>query len=121
MSEKYFAVGVRVAALRGSMKQSEFADALGVHRNSVVGWESGKSLPSGEALLQMRDVFGADINALLTGSGGSITPQYTPSLRPDEEALLDNYRNSPSDGRERLRQISITAAQSANKPRSKAA
>lgn len=56
----------------------------------------------------MATEFGADINFILTGHSGGTAP----ALRPDEAALLDNYRNSPSDGRERLRQISVTAAQS---------
>lgn len=99
------------------MKQSEFGERLGVNRQTVSRWEAGERLPDGSSMLAMATQFGADINYLLTGRSGGVAR----SLRPDEEALLDNYRNSPSDGRERLRQISITAAQSANKPRSKAA
>lgn len=65
-------------------------------------------MPAGTQLIRMANEFGADINYLLTGHGGGAAP----ALRPDEAALLDNYRKSPADGRERLRQISITAAQS---------
>lgn len=90
------------------MTQSEFAGRLGVNRNTVSRWEAGERLPDGSSLLRMREEFGADISYILTGQSGGAAP----ALRPDEAALLDNYRNSPADGRERLRQISITAAQS---------
>lgn len=106
--EIFFETGARIAALRGAMKQSVFAERLAVHRNSVLGWESGKRLPDGESLVRMADEFGADINFILTGKTGGVAP----SLRPDEQELLDNYRAAPADGRERIRQISATAANS---------
>lgn len=106
--EIFFEVGARIAALRGAMKQSEFAERLGVHRNSVVGWEAGKRLPDGESLVRMSEEFGADISYVLTGKSGGTAP----SLRPDEEELLAHYRQANSDGRERIRQISATAANS---------
>ena len=106
--EIFFEAGSRVAALRGSMKQSEFAERLGVHRNSVVGWEAGKRLPDGESLVRMSEEFGADVSFILTGKSGGAAPR----LRPDEEELLANYRQANSDGRERIRQISATAAHS---------
>ncbi len=106
--EKFFEVGARIAALRGLMKQSEFAESLGVHRNSVVGWESGKRLPDGESLVRMAEKFNADIQALLLGKPGGAAPD----LRPDEEKLLADYRAAHSDARERIRQIAATAASS---------
>lgn len=106
--EIFFEVGARIAALRGAMKQSEFAEKLGVNRQTVSRWEAGERLPDGSGLLRMREAFGADINVILTGSTGGVAP----SLRPDEEELLTNYRQANSDGRERIRQISATAANS---------
>ena len=97
------------------MKQSEFAESLGVHRNSVVGWEAGKRLPDGASLLRMHEAFGADVGYILTGKKGGVAPL----LPPDEEQLLAHYRAANSDGRERIRQISATAANSpkrASKP-----
>jgi transcriptional regulator with XRE-family HTH domain len=106
--EIFFEVGARIAALRGAMKQSEFAERLGVNRNTVSRWEGGERLPDGSGLLRMREAFGADINVILTGQAGGVAP----SLRPDEEELLAHYRQANSDGRERIRQISATAANS---------
>lgn len=108
VDEKFIEAGLRIAALRGAMKQSVFAERLEIHRNSVIGWESGKRLPDGESLVRMATEFGADINYLLTGKSGGIAP----ALRPDEEALLTNYRACNSDAREKIRQIAQTAVNS---------
>lgn len=109
MSEEiFFEVGARIAALRGAMKQSEFAEQLGVNRQTVSRWEAGERLPDGSSLLRMREAFGADINVLLDGKDGGAAPD----LRPDEEKLLADYRAAHSDARERIRQIAATAATS---------
>lgn len=106
--EIFFEVGARIAALRGAMKQSEFAERLGVTRNSINRWEAGARLPDGSCLLRMATEFGASVDHILTGRSGGVAP----SLRPDEEELLAHYRQANSDGRERIRQISATAANS---------
>lgn len=90
------------------MKQSEFAEQLGVNRQTVSRWEAGERLPDGSSLLRMREAFGADINVLLDGKEGGTAPD----LRPDEEKLLADYRAAHSDARERIRQVAATAATS---------
>ena len=106
--EIFFDVGERIAKLRGKLTQAGFAQRIGVSRSSVEGWEAGKRLPDGSSLLRMREAFGADINVLLTGQSGGVAPR----LRPDQEELLANYDKANSDGRERIRQIAATTAQS---------
>lgn len=106
--EIFFAAGQRIAQVRGKLTQAGFAQRLGVSRSSVEGWEAGKRLPDGSSLLRMREAFGADINVILTGQVGGVAP----SLRPDEEQLLEHYRAAHSDARERIRQIAATAANS---------
>lgn len=113
--EIFFEVGARIAALRGAMKQSEFAERLGVNRQTVSRWEAGERLPDGSGLLRMREAFGADINVILTGQSGGIAP----SLRPDEEELLAHYRAAHSDARERIRQVAETAANSPKRKEAK--
>lgn len=107
-NETFFEVGLRIAAIRGAMKQSEFGERLGVNRNTVSRWEAGERLPDGSSMLAMALEFGADINYLLTGKSGGVAP----ALRPDEEALLTNYRACNSDSREKIRQIAQTAVNS---------
>lgn len=106
--ELFFEVGARISALRGAMKQSEFAERLGVARNSINRWEAGERLPDGGSLQRMADQFSADITFILTGRSGGVAP----ALRPDEEQLLEHYRAAHSDARERIRQIAATAANS---------
>ena len=115
--EIFFDVGERITKLRGKLTQAGFAQRLGVSRSSVEGWEAGKRLPDGSSLLRMREAFGADINVLLTGQAGGVAPNN----RPDEEELLANYRQANSDGRERIRQISATAANSPKRATKEAA
>lgn len=115
--EIFLDVGERITKLRGKLTQAGFAQRLGVSRSSVEGWEAGKRLPDGSSLLRMREAFGADINVLLTGQAGGVAPNN----RPDEEELLANYRQANSDGRERIRQISATAANSPKRAAKEAA
>jgi hypothetical protein len=54
---------------------------------------------------------GADVLYILTGErSGSAS-----ALKPDEAALLDNYRNSPESGREAVRKTAFAFAQPAGK------
>lgn len=104
--EIFFEAGQRIGALRGKLTQAGFALRLGVSRKTVEVWEAGQGLPNGASLLRMHEAFGADIGFILTGNTGGVARQ----LPPDEEALLALYRQANSDGRERIRQISATAA-----------
>lgn len=109
MNENIFhGAGVRIRALRGELSQAAIARRLGVSSKAVEGWEAGASLPSGSSLLRIREEFGADINYLLTGTVGGIAP----TLRPDEEELLANYRACNSDAREKIRKVAQTAVNS---------
>lgn len=90
------------------MKQSDFAEKLGVNRQTVSRWEAGERLPDGSSLLRMREAFGADLNVLLDGKAGGVAPD----LRPDEAQLLADYRAAHADARERIRQVAATAANS---------
>jgi hypothetical protein len=55
----------------------------------------------------MATEFDADIGYLMTGK--TSTPSAAPPLlRPDEQALLEHYRQADSDGRHRLREIAKT-------------
>ena len=53
---------------RKGLTQEQFAEALGVTRQSVSKWESGQSYPEMEKLVQMCDLFGCDLETLVRGS-----------------------------------------------------
>lgn len=103
--EKVFVeVGRRIAELRGDLTQAAFAERLGVDRKTVVRWEAGERLPDGVSLLALVREFHADVSYILTGQGEV-------NLKPDEAALLDNYRHSPEDQQRLLRETSAAFAQ----------
>lgn len=107
MSDEIFLKGgLRVKSLRGDLTQAEFAERLDVDPKTIGQWERGERVPSGTVLLRMASEFGADVGYILTGKKGGVAPH----LPPDEEQLLAHYRAANSDGRERIRQISATAA-----------
>jgi hypothetical protein len=57
---------------------------------------------------------GADVFYILTGQrAAGYVP--APALKPDEAALLDNYRHSPKSEQDILRQTSATFARSSGR------
>jgi transcriptional regulator with XRE-family HTH domain len=62
-------IGERIKYIRGSLTQPEFGKKLGVGRNNVYTWESNKSMPIAEILLQIYKEYGVNINWLLSGEG----------------------------------------------------
>jgi len=89
MQKKFSAAGRRIAELRGSLTQAQFAERLGVDRKTVVNWEAGERLPDGASLLRLVEVFAADVNYILTGKRS-----HQEVLSSRERILLDNYRHT---------------------------
>lgn len=63
------AVGARIAAVRGSISQVDFATRTGVHKNTLGNYERGDREPDAAFCRSVRSEFGIDINWLLTGDG----------------------------------------------------
>lgn len=93
--------------------QPAFAELAGAKKRTLIDWEKGVSSPTAVQLSALAGV-GADVLYILTGQrGGAIgSAASAPVLARDEEALLDNYRNSSSEGQAIIRS-SAEAAQSA--------
>lgn len=80
---------------RLGLSQTRLGELVGAGKTTVINWEKGASAPDAIQLAAMAAV-GADVLYILTGQRvGSVAP--TPALKPDESALLDNYRHSPKD------------------------
>lgn len=47
---------IDIKAIRGDLSQSQFAELLGVEQATVSRWETGKSNPSGPALVLLRQI-----------------------------------------------------------------
>lgn len=57
--------------LRGQreLSQKKLSELLGVTRQAVSAWETGKAAPDPEMLLRLAEVFGVSVDELLGGSG----------------------------------------------------
>lgn len=85
---------------RLGLSQTEAADiaanagVAGATRQSQALYEKGKRMPDA-AYLAAIQAAGYNVLYILTGQrGGGASP---PPLKPDEAALVDNYRHSPKD------------------------
>ena len=61
--------GDRIRFIRGKLRQAEFANLLGVHRNTVRRWESNERRPKGEIIIQLYELFNANLIWLISDKG----------------------------------------------------
>ena len=99
---------------RLGLSQQRIADAAGIRREMWAKYESGAE-PGANVLAAIANI-GVDVLYVITGQRG--TQQGNTSLKPDEAALLDNYRASPPD---QQRLLSATSAAFAQRPKKKSA
>lgn len=96
---------------RLGLSQAEAAATCGVSREMWGKYERGKSSMGTEVLSKFA-LTGADALYVLTGQRSQ--PLAAPALKPDEAALLDNYRHSPKDRQAILQATSAAFAQCGN-------
>ncbi|WP_124061662.1 helix-turn-helix domain-containing protein [Gordonibacter sp. Marseille-P4307] len=56
---------IRAERFKSGLSTEKVADLLGVHANSVRGWENGSYEPSGRNLVQLSTLFGCSPDYLL--------------------------------------------------------
>lgn len=62
------AIGRRVREIRGfDLKQTEFAEILGISQTQLSKYERGKSVPMPEILLRLKRFSGKSVDWILTG------------------------------------------------------
>lgn len=93
---------------RLGLSQPAFGEIGGVQKRAQINYESGERHPDAAYLAAIQAV-GADVLYILTGARSFVPP---PALRPDEAALLDNYRNSPKEAQDALKATSAALAKS---------
>lgn len=93
---------------RLGLSQAEAGELCGVSREMWGKYERGKATMGTEVLSKFVQA-GADAIYILTGQGNQ--PVTAPTLRPDEAALLDNYRHSPKAQQDILKATSAAFAQ----------
>lgn len=102
--------GQRLEIVRSKLEltQDVMAKKLDVSKRSYCAYEAGETAPSAKLLAALANM-GVDISYILTGHHSQ--PAKELDLRPDEAALLDNYRNSPKDQQDILKATSAAFAQ----------
>ena len=89
MAEEVVSIGQRLREVRGGMSQSEFAEVLGVHQNTIANYETGKRLPDAAVISTLFNKMQVDPTWLITGSR-----ELMAGLSDEESSLLENYRSS---------------------------
>lgn len=80
----------RLRIARGRQSQAAFAAALGVHKNSIGSYESGKTKPDSEFLARVCGVCGVSPDWLLMGEG--------PYRREEKPASVELAESRPAEG-----------------------
>ncbi|MBW7472317.1 XRE family transcriptional regulator [Marinobacter sp. F4218] len=81
-----YAIGERLAEIRGPKSQGAFAEELGIHKNSLGHYERGNRVPDAEVLFRLVGM-GFNANWVLTGEGSPKLEPETPGLRQDIDKL----------------------------------
>ncbi len=104
-------VSPRVAEERKRLGLSQEAagQTCGVSREMWGKYERGKAV-MGTEVLSLFAAAGADVLYILTVQRSGAVAS-APALKPDEAALLDNYRHSPEDQKRLLRETGAAFAQ----------
>ena len=90
------------------LSQPALAEVCGVTMRSLRNYEKGERQPDASCLAAMAAA-GADVLYILTGQrSGTAAP--APALKPDEAALLDNYRHSSAEGKKAIKATSDALA-----------
>lgn len=108
MSLQLFYERLRKAREDSGLTQDAMALKVGVSKRSYCAYEAGETAPSAKLLAALAEM-GIDVAHLLTGQS-SQSERPAPGLAPDEEILLDNYRNCPPDARAAIKTTSAALA-----------
>ncbi len=74
-----------------NMTQEQLAMLLGVSRQSVTKWESGKSYPEMDKLIKICDIFGCTLDDLVTGDLTNVLPQPEQAVAAGPAADVCGY------------------------------
>lgn len=89
-------LGERIKACRknSGMSQEKVAELVGVSRQAVTKWESGRSAPSTENLFKLAEIFGTTVDMLLDSDGGrqSTARELYCLYKQEEEKRLAHRR-----------------------------
>lgn len=90
---------------RLGLNQTDFAALAGVQISAQTNYENDKRAPDATYLAALAAA-GVDVLYVLTGERGGVV------LKPQEAALLDNFRHCPPEARDAIKATSDLLAQS---------
>ena len=78
------------------MRQTELAKILKIGQATMSNWETGRSEPDYDALIEMSEIFGTSIDYILGNSDIKKAPSYEDAgLSAEEVELLKLFRSAP--------------------------
>lgn len=89
------------------MSQQQFADLMGISRNTVMRYETNERAPDAEFLFKLNLVFGVDPSRVVLGRDSIQISDRR------EVTLLTNYRSATEDDKIAIDRMAELAAQSA--------
>jgi transcriptional regulator with XRE-family HTH domain len=108
-----FDTGSEIRRIRGNRSQQEFADLLGVGRNTIQRYESNDRAPDTEFLLKLNLIFGVDPSRVVLGrESGQLD-----SVR--ERGLVRDFRAASPEDQQMIERVAKLAAQVASGSKSK--
>jgi transcriptional regulator with XRE-family HTH domain len=107
----YFCNRLREERESLGLSQQDFADKCGVTMRSQRNYEKGDRMPDASYLAFAAEL-GVDVLYVVTGARSQpVEPPAAAPLNREEEALLDNYRHCPPEGKIALKTTSAALAQ----------
>lgn len=90
---------IRQMRERAGMTQQDVADVLGVTKSRYGGWEREDREINLSDAMRLADIFGCSLEEL--------AGRRQPTVRDDEAALIQHYRNTDSRGRAAIMRTAI--------------
>ena len=84
---------LKTARAASKLSQEQAAEALGVSRQTVSNWETGKSYPDILSVLKMSDLYSVSLDQLLK-EGTDTNPGYRNYLKTSTDVVRSNERKS---------------------------
>lgn len=94
-------IGERIKNRRKELNitQIQIREATGISSGNMSGIESGKSLPSASALIELSKILDCSVDWILTGNSSILERVVLSNI---EEDLLNGFRELPEDERDEL-------------------
>lgn len=90
---------------RLGFSQPKFGELMSTTKQTVFAWETDRTSPTAVQLAALAAA-GVDVLYVLMGARGGVV------LKPEEAALLDNFRHCPPEARDAIKATSDLLAQS---------